>query len=351
MVKNFIKNTDYGALFHKAIDLYEKIERENSREAEINNISMGYLEFGSNDGTPLIWAHGSGSSSYEILNVQAGLVEAGYWVIAIDYRGHGRTQIDINSQNTSLYHIADDISALMDHLDIDKAIVGGLSKGGCVAAIFYDTYPKRVLGLLLEDGGSFSNLRLKEDIRLNVVQPGPMPYPIEAVKRLYDTTIRYKDRFEGLQDVLAACSPAVKAATSATVEYITMCLSFLRQEENGMWVYHCDGWRYFLGESGRNVGEGTTSAVLYSRLPLMQQSQELMIPSVVFRNLNVPMHIIDPVSPVDWLPVRHLNEELHALHPGLIVHEVYDYEHSPHEAHLERPRRFIESAKALLKRI
>ena len=83
----------------------------------------------------------------------------------------------------------------------------------------------------------------------------------------------------------------------------------------------------------------------------MQQSQEQMIPFVVFRNLHVPLHIIDPDSPVDWMPVRHQNEALQALHPDWIVHEVYDYEHSPHEAHLERPERFIKSAKALLKQV
>ena len=349
--KGFIETPEGIKLCNESIELYEKIERENAHVADVNGISMGYLEFGSSNGMPLIWAHGSGFTGYEILNVQAGLVSIGYRVIAIDYRGHGKTQIDETGYNTSLYHIADDMAALMDHLKIAQAIVGGLSKGGWVAAAFYDAYPKRVLGLLFEDGGSWSNVRLKEDVQLKLVQPGPIPYPAEALKQLYDTSISYPNRLEGLKAVLEAYSPAVKA--NSTVEYITMLLSFLRQKADGTWAYHCDGLRHFFGDTGvdRDIEAVCIGATLYSRLPLMQQSQEQMIPFVVFRNLDIPMHIIDPDSPTDWLPVHHQNEELRALHPDLIVHEVYEYEHSPHEAHIERPGRFIESAKALLKRV
>jgi len=311
---------------------------------------MGYLDFGPSDGIPLIWAHGSGGTRYDLITVQADLVEAGYRVIGIDYRGHGHTQIEIADYNTSLYHIADDLAALMDCLKIDKAILGGLSKGGFVAAAFYDTYPERVLGLLLEDGGSFSDLRLAEDVQLNVVMPGPMPYPAEACKKLYDPSTYFESRFEGLKTLAAVYSPAV--TVDCTVEGIASMLSCLRQEAGDVWVHHCDLARLMSSaDAGRDADAGISGVTLYSRLPLMQQSQDLMIPLVVFRNLNVPMHIIDPDSPTDWLPVRHQNEELQKLHPDLIVHEVYDYEHSPHEAHIQRPERFVESAKALLARV
>ena len=37
------------------------------------------------------------------------------------------------------------------------AVFGGASKGGFVAAAVYDHYPNRVLGLLMADGGTWSN--------------------------------------------------------------------------------------------------------------------------------------------------------------------------------------------------
>ena len=347
--ENIAAISESTPLYCQAVALYDKIERENAHTAEVNGITLSYLEFGEKNAVPLIWAHGSGSNRYELFNVQAGLVKAGYRVISIDYRGHGKTQIEITDYNTSLYHIADDIAALMDQLHIDKAIIGGLSKGGWVTAAFYDTYPDRVLGLLLEDGGSFSGIRLADDTKLNVVQPGPMPYPVEACNRLHKAT-GFESRLEGVQAMLAVFLPAISVGIST--EYIAGILASLRQKANGRWVYHCDSLRLMTShEAGRNLGSEISGTTLYSRLPLMQQSQELMNPFVVFRNLHVPMHIIDPDSPTDWMPVRHQNEELQKLHPDLIVHEVYDYEHSPHEAHIERPERFIESAKMLLAQV
>lgn len=338
---------EFMQLYDQSICRYEQIERNNARRVSVNGIAMGYLEFGSREGIPIIWAHGSSCTGYEVINVQEGLVEAGYRVISIDYRGHGKTQIETTKYNTSIYHIADDIAGLMDHLGIAKAIVGGLSKGGFVATAFYDTYPKRVLGLLLEDGGTWSHLRFKEDVRLKLVRPGPLPYTIGAYKKLCDPSSRFKNRYDAFKAVWKFSSVAVE--NNFTLEYFTYMLSLLRHEQGDTWRYHCDGLRLMTGDEEPEYS--IEDITLYSKLPLMQQSQELMIPLVVFRNLDVPVHIIDPDCPTDWLPVRYQNEELRALHPDLIVHEVYEYEYSPHEAHLQRPDRFIASAKALLTRV
>ena len=342
-------------LYHQAVALYDKVELEHAHIAEVNGIRMGYLDFGPADGIPLIWAHGSGGTGYEILVVQEGLVAAGYRVISIDYRGHGKTQIDVTPYNTSLYHIADDIAALMDHLGIDKAVVGGLSKGGRVASAFYDAYSARVLGLLLEDGGSWSSIRLIEDIQLGVIpEPPASPTPAEACQRLFTATARFQTRLDGLAAAWAVYSHSISPSRQQQLgaDFFATLLSVIQLQDDGSWAHHCDVHGLMCGdESGRAEDGRTTQAPFYSRLPIMQQSQELMIPSVIFRNLAVPVHIIDPVSPTDWLPVRHLNEELQAQHPDWIVHEVYDYEHSPHAAHIERPERFIESAEALLARV
>lgn len=342
--------TEFGLnLYNQSIILYKKIERENARVVNVNGIDMGYLEFGSSTGVPLIWSHGSALTSYEIINVQARLVEAGYRVISIDYRGHGKTQIEVNGYNTSLYHIADDIAALMDHLGISKAVLGGLSKGGAISTAFYDAYPSRALGLLLEDGGSWSGIRWRDDKELKTVQLGTLPCQPEVYDKLCSMNT-YQTRIEALTVALKAYSPALTA--DPTVEFLTHLLALHRQKPDGTWIHHCDIYRLCCNETTSESGRfAINDHVYFSRLPLMQQSHVMILPLQVFRNLNVPVHIIDPVSPSDWIDVRHQNEELQAQHPDWIVHEVYDYEHSPHEAHLGRPDRFIESAKALLERV
>lgn len=337
---DYLDTPECASLYSDAIRLYETTVIQHGSIVHVNGIDMGYLEFGESDGLPLIWAHGSSSTGFEILSVQAGLVALGYRVIAIDYRGHGKTQLEIAGDNTSVYHVADDIAALLNYLQISKAVIGGLSKGGWIATAFYDDYPEYVLGLLLEDGGSFSNVRLTDDIQTGVIEPGPMPYSIAHVKRLL--TCRFSNRFDAFSTAWLAYSPAVKACF--TKEYMTLLISMFRQDQDGQWVHHCDGLKLLGFMEGDNP-------VPYSRKPIMQRSQELMIPSIIFRNLNIPVHIIDPVSPDDWMPVEKQNMELYKMHPDYITHECYRYNHSPHEAHIERPHRFIRSAKILMSKV
>lgn len=322
-----------------AAALYEKVRREYGRHVDVNGIRLAYLDFGPKEGTPLIWSHINGGSSYEILNVKDGLIAAGYRVIAIDYRGHGETRLTFTPYNTSLYHIADDINALMDHLNLAKAIVGGLGRGAWVATAFYDTYPKRTLGLLLEDGGAYAYQQRVDD--MYVKEGGRYarwpPYHELLLKELEFTEVRYNTRLE------AVTAWAGDVGRIPSVELMARYYSLFRQEADGRWVCRTDFAALSIGD-----------AVAYekrvpSRAPLMARSQDMMLPLVIFRNLDVPVYIIDPVADEDWYIVSDQYRELKALHPRLVVHEIY--KNTPHMAHFTRPERFVDSAKRLLKSV
>jgi 3-oxoadipate enol-lactonase len=47
--------------------------------------------------------------------------------------------------------MAQDVAALLDHLEISRAVVGGLSMGGYVVLAFYKQFPSRVRSLILAD--------------------------------------------------------------------------------------------------------------------------------------------------------------------------------------------------------
>ncbi len=336
-------------LYSDALALYEKIERENARSAYVNGISLGYLEFGSEDGLPFFWIHASGSTAYDMAMVQAGLVAEGYRVIAIDCRGHGRSQLEYTPYNSSLYHIADDVAALMDHLNIEKAVLGGVMTGGFAATAFYDSYPDRVLGLMLESGGSFSPLRLEEDVRLGLVLRGAEPFPEQENARLCDTTLYFSSRLEGVRAVWSAFAPAFGEIRNS-VGFIAGLFSTLRQCDEDTWQFHFEAIKFLL-DDGSHPPMTDPGVRLYSRIPLMQQSKELMNPRIIFRNLSLPLHIIDAVSPADYMPVTQQNRELYLQHPDWVEHELYQYQHSPNEAHIERPERFIASANTLLLKV
>ena len=316
-------------LYEQAVALYEQIEKENAHILEVNGISMGYLDFGPKDGVPLIWSHGTGWTGYEILNVKDGLIEAGYRVIAIDYRGHGKTQsIDVN---TSLYDVADDIAVLMDYLDISKAVIGGWSKGGYVSTAFYDVYPRRTLGLLLEDGGSASCQRRHDENPIKKSVFELMKKSIEDV-----TNTRYSSRIEMFRAQASAFGENI------SIDDAINLLSKWRQETDGTWRNHFN-IKLIYGDLSGFVLKKPSSH------PLMEWSQQSMIPEIIFRNLDVPMHIFDPVSENDMARVTGQNVELKNQHPDLIEHEVY--ESTGHAVHLTRPERFVKSAKMFLGRI
>jgi hypothetical protein len=54
----------------------KEYERDHGQFAEVNGIRMHYLEWGNRDSIPLVWAHGSASSAYEIRAVAPRLVQA-----------------------------------------------------------------------------------------------------------------------------------------------------------------------------------------------------------------------------------------------------------------------------------
>jgi len=67
-----------------------------------------------------------------------------YRVVRYDVRNHGRSR----SEEASFAHIAD-LKTLMDELNIDRAVIMGLSLGGKIAIDFALKSPDRVNGLIL----------------------------------------------------------------------------------------------------------------------------------------------------------------------------------------------------------
>jgi 3-oxoadipate enol-lactonase len=75
------------------------------------------------------------------------LADAGFHVVAIDHRGHGR---GIRSWRPfRMRDAADDAAALLDALGVDRAIAVGYSMGGAVAQLLWRRHGARVHGLVL----------------------------------------------------------------------------------------------------------------------------------------------------------------------------------------------------------
>ncbi len=77
------------------------------------------------------------------------LVDAGYRVLNLDNRGHGRSGPHVAPFTT--WDMADDLIDVLDHAGADRAILVGLSIGGFAALRATLRYPDRVRALVLAD--------------------------------------------------------------------------------------------------------------------------------------------------------------------------------------------------------
>jgi 3-oxoadipate enol-lactonase len=113
----------------------------------VDGVEMAYDDTGG-DGPPIVLAHGF-LMDRTMFAPQVEVLRNDHRVITWDSRGHGATVYD--GQPFSYWDLADDCIGLMDHLGIDRAVVGGMSQGGFVSLRVALRDPGRVRGLILLD--------------------------------------------------------------------------------------------------------------------------------------------------------------------------------------------------------
>jgi pimeloyl-ACP methyl ester carboxylesterase len=125
-----------------------------------DGVEIAFLDEG--QGEPIVLVHGFASTA-QVNWLHPGwiatLTRAGRRVIALDNRGHGASS---KPYDPAAYHSArmgEDVSALLDHLDIPRADVMGYSMGARITAFFALAHPSRLrravlggLGIRLVDG-------------------------------------------------------------------------------------------------------------------------------------------------------------------------------------------------------
>ena len=127
----------------------------NMTKIKINNININYELNGT--GYPIVFIHGL-SDDLNYWNPLVKELEKNYKTIAVDLRGHGKSDQGSETSKISLYR--DDLYYLLKELKIKKAIFVGLSMGGNVALDFAVKYPKMVSGLFIMSSYSEFNHKL-----------------------------------------------------------------------------------------------------------------------------------------------------------------------------------------------
>jgi pimeloyl-ACP methyl ester carboxylesterase len=112
----------------------------------IDDIQMAYTDVGL--GHPIVLIHGY-PFNRTLWNEQVAALSTAYRLIVPDLRGFGETEA--SEGPATMNRMAQDVAQLLDHLEISRAVIGGLSMGGYVALAFYKQFPSRVRALILAD--------------------------------------------------------------------------------------------------------------------------------------------------------------------------------------------------------
>jgi pimeloyl-ACP methyl ester carboxylesterase len=144
-------------------------------KAEINDNTLAYSDRGK--GLPLVLIHGFPLCRKMWLPQAETLAKAGCRVITPDLRGFGESSL--SSGTVSMDSYADDMVALMDHLGIDKAVVGGMSMGGYVLFNLLERYPGRIAAPIFittkagddDDAAKARRTALAEACRVQGIRP------------------------------------------------------------------------------------------------------------------------------------------------------------------------------------
>ena len=119
----------------------------------------------SGEGAPLVLLHGNGED-HTYFKKQMPVFERYFRVIAVDTRGHGRS-----TRGTAPFtfeQFADDLEAVLTHLEIDRAHILGFSDGANLALLFAQKYLGRVLSLIL-NGANLNPKGVKLSTQIPIV--------------------------------------------------------------------------------------------------------------------------------------------------------------------------------------
>lgn len=115
----------------------------------VNGVRLVYDDIGPGDAPGILLVHGYPLSRAMWRAQHDALVDLGWRGILPDLRGYGESQATPPPYSMDLF--ADDLAALLDHLGLERVVLGGLSMGGYIAFAFWRRHAARVRALVLAD--------------------------------------------------------------------------------------------------------------------------------------------------------------------------------------------------------
>jgi pimeloyl-ACP methyl ester carboxylesterase len=123
-------------------------------QVEAGVLDVGYAEAGPADGPAVLLLHGWPYDIHSYIDVAPLLAAEGYRVVIPHLRGYGTTRFlsEKTMRNGQQSALAVDAIAVLDALEIDKAVVAGFDWGARTADVVAALWPERCTGLVSVSG-------------------------------------------------------------------------------------------------------------------------------------------------------------------------------------------------------
>ncbi len=130
-------------------DLYPEIKPYVNHSLKVEPPHILHIEeYGNVSGIPVVVVHGgpgAGSEPYQRRFFDPDI----YRIIIFDQRGCGQSVPHAELQGNNTQALVDDLERIREHLAIERWVVFGGSWGSTLGLVYAETYPERVLGLIL----------------------------------------------------------------------------------------------------------------------------------------------------------------------------------------------------------
>ncbi|MEH0826519.1 MULTISPECIES: alpha/beta fold hydrolase [unclassified Micromonospora] len=120
------------------------------RHVRTDVLDVGYLELGPADGDPVLLLHGFPYDVHAYAEVAPRLAAEGHRVVVPWLRGHGPTRFldPATPRSGQQAALGADVVALLDALDLPRAVLAGYDWGGRAACVVAAQWPERCAGLV-----------------------------------------------------------------------------------------------------------------------------------------------------------------------------------------------------------
>lgn len=177
----------------------------------LDNFDMSYSDIGEGS-VPIVFLHGFPFDK-TMWQGQMDALKSSYRVIACDIRGFGKSTDEDSQFSIDLF--ANDLKDFLEKLNIEKAIICGLSMGGYIALNAFEKFPELFEALILCDTQCIADTKEVQEKRYKTIDQieveGTTKFNEGFIKSVFhkDTLVHEKNIVEQLKKVVDANSKRI----------------------------------------------------------------------------------------------------------------------------------------------